>query len=236
MAKTYLDPEGLSNLIDVIKILIADGNVVNATGDGAAYTATVPGVSSLKNGITITIIPNKTSTATIPTLNVNGLGAKSIKQKLSLNTALTTEAVNESWMVANKPITLQYNGSVWTTIAPRASATDIYGTVAIDNGGTGADTAPAALVNLGAQAQHTPVTVTLPASGWTNNRQTVTVSGVTADNTVIPGPAPASHMAYAENGVYCSAQGKDSLTFTCDYVPDDDLTINVAIFKKGGAT
>lgn len=236
MAKHYLDPEGVSDIFEVVKILIesavADGNVVTATGDGAAYTATVPGVTTLKNGITITIIPDTTSTATIPTLNVNGLGAKNIKQKLSINTSLTAEAKNEAWMIANKPITLQYNGSAWTTIAPRASASDIYGTLAVENGGTGATTAEEALEKLGAQSQHTAVTVTIPASGWVDHQQTISVPGVTADNTVIPGPAPASHMAYAENGVYCSAQAKDSLTFTCDYVPDVDLTVNVAMFTR----
>lgn len=101
------------------------GNIVTASGNGSAYTATVPGVTTLKSGLVITIIPDTTSTETIPTLNVNGLGAKSIKQKLSVNTALTTEAANESWMVANKPVILQYNGSVWTTIVPRPKAEDI---------------------------------------------------------------------------------------------------------------
>ena len=79
------------------------------------------------------------------------------------------------------------------------------------NGGTGASTAEAALTNLGAQAQHSAVAVTLPASGWSSNKQTVSVSGVTADNTVIVSSAPANIKSYGESGVYSSSQAAGTL-------------------------
>lgn len=53
--------------------------IVNATStDGVAYTATAPGVTELTNGLALIILPNVSNTATYPTLNVNGLGAKKI--------------------------------------------------------------------------------------------------------------------------------------------------------------
>ena len=71
-----------------------------------------------------------------------------------------------------------------------------------------------------------PITITLPASGWSNNQQTVAATGVTADNAVTPSPAPASWEAA---GVRCTAQGADSLTFACSETPTEDLTYNVLI-------
>ena len=83
--------------------------------------------------------------------------------------------------------------------------------------------------DLGAQAQHAAKTATLAVASWSNNAQTVSVSGVTASNTVIVSPAPASHEAYAKAGVYCSAQASGKLTFTCKNVPSAALTVNVIV-------
>lgn len=73
--------------------------------------------------------------------------------------------------------------------------------------------------------------VTLSASGWSENRQTVSVPGVTGDNTVLVTPAPGSYVAYGEAVVYCSAQGSGTLTFTCGELPTADLIANVLIMN-----
>jgi len=73
------------------------------------------------------------------------------------------------------------------------------------------------------------ITVTLPASGWSNNQQTVTATGVTANNAVTPSPAPASWEAAGAAGVRCMTQGGNRLTFTCSETPTEDLTYNVLI-------
>ena len=125
-------------------------DIVAATGDGLAYTATIPNLTELKKGLVITIIPDKTSTATIPSLNVNGLGAKNIKQRIANNTSLTAAAAHDSWMIAGKPVPLMYDGSQWVTITGRPSASALYGIAPITSGGTGADNAEDALKNLGA--------------------------------------------------------------------------------------
>lgn len=76
----------------------------------------------------------------------------------------------------------------------------------------------------------TPTTMpTLVVANWSANTQTVTVNGVTASNNVIVAPAPASSADWASAGVLCTAQGANSLTFTCTQTPSNDITVNVAI-------
>lgn len=76
-------------------------------------------------------------------------------------------------------------------------------------------------------------TATLSASGWSNNSQTVTVSGVVADineqSITITVADKNSSLAWAENGLWCDAQGTNSLTFTCDSVPAESVNLRIAI-------
>lgn len=74
--------------------------------------------------------------------------------------------------------------------------------------------------------------VLLTAAGWADKAQTVTANGVTADNTVVVSPAPGSYTAYGEYAVRCIAQGSNLLTFACEYVPDDDIQVNVTVINK----
>lgn len=76
------------------------------------------------------------------------------------------------------------------------------------------------------------VTVVLSVSGWNGNAQTVNVPIVTADNTVIVSPQPASYEAYTENAVRCTAQGAGILTFACESAPSTDVTVNVTVINK----
>ena len=75
-------------------------------------------------------------------------------------------------------------------------------------------------------------TVTLTTSGWSSNTQTVTVSGVSADETaqlIMPVPALASQTAYYEAGILVTGQAANSLTFTCSTVPSSNLTVYVVM-------
>lgn len=116
--------------------------------DGVSYTANVDGVEELYAALTITIIPNKESASTTPTLNVNGLGAKTIRRRLSSNTATTVPSNDADWMAANKPITLQYDGTYWIADLPRTNASDLYGSVPMTKGGHGATDGAEGLANL----------------------------------------------------------------------------------------
>lgn len=82
------------------------------------------------------------------------------------------------------------------------------------------------------KAQHTAVTVTLSEAAWEGKYQTIyNIPGVTASNTVIVTPAPASHDAYGAAGVYCHDQGDGALAFTCGEAPTTDLNVNILILK-----
>lgn len=79
----------------------------------------------------------------------------------------------------------------------------------------------------------TITTVTLTAANWdsTAKTQTATVTGILADETkqlIQVMPAPASMTAVTAAGTYCSAQGADSLTFTCSTVPTEDIVFNIS--------
>ena len=76
--------------------------------------------------------------------------------------------------------------------------------------------------------------VTLTTAGWNASAktQTVTVTGVLADETkqlIMPMPAMASQANYAAAGIACTKQEADALTFQCQTVPTADLTVYVAV-------
>ncbi len=78
------------------------------------------------------------------------------------------------------------------------------------------------------------VKVTLTAAGWNSSAKTqsVTVTGVLADETkqlIMPMPAVASQNAYAAAGIACTAQAANSLTFKCQTVPTENITVYVAV-------
>lgn len=79
-------------------------------------------------------------------------------------------------------------------------------------------------------AAPTTISVSLPVADWVNDEQTVVATGVTANSTVLICAAPASASEYNTCGVLCTAQGTDSLTFTCTTTPSNDLTVTVLMF------
>lgn len=74
-------------------------------------------------------------------------------------------------------------------------------------------------------------TVTLASTDWVSHAQTKSVSGVTADNTVILSPAPASAAEYAQCEIYCTAQGNGTLTFECTTDPTNNVSVTVVILN-----
>lgn len=76
--------------------------------------------------------------------------------------------------------------------------------------------------------------VTLTVAGWdsTAKTQTVSVTGVLADETkqlILPMPATASMSAYTEAGIMCTGQASGKLTFTADTVPTAAIEVYVTI-------
>lgn len=178
-------------------------------GTGSAYTATVSGIESMEAGISFVMIPHTASTSQTATLNVNGLGKKTLRRPLSGSNSATTAPDTTNWLTANKPIRVTYDGTYWVADMPKPDVADLYGEVA---------SGPKA------------VTITLASGSWSSNTQTVTVNGILADETkqlIQVNPASASRTAYISAGIICSGQAANSLTFTCTTTPTSDLTVYV---------
>ena len=146
-------------LFGVTKNMInAGASVVEATSsDGETYSATVPGITELYSGLEVIIIPQVESTSETITLDLNGLGAKNVRLPLSSNTATLVMPEQPDYYTAGRPVKLRYdatwlnNKGAWVVAErQRTSGNDLYGSVPIENGGTGADNAADALKNLGA--------------------------------------------------------------------------------------
>lgn len=148
---------------------------VTTSGTGAAYTATVSGITALTKGANFIMIPHTTSTSTTPTLNVNGLGAKTI-QRLTSSNDYSAPGYNEGWLQSTRPVLVIYSGSYWYVQAmERPAAYDLRGTVPIASGGTGATTAEGALENLGITdliAQATAAGLKVETGSYTGNCST----------------------------------------------------------------
>lgn len=76
---------------------------------------------------------------------------------------------------------------------------------------------------------HKTSVITLGVNSWENNTQTVAVDGVKENNIVVVTYAVPSRDVYKKSGIYCSAQGVNSLTFMCDKIPTDNVSVNVMI-------
>lgn len=122
--------------------------IVTTTGTGESYIASVDGITALTSGISFVMIPHVTSAKTMPTLNVNGLGAKNIRMRISNSTVSTTPLSSENMLVANKPTRVMYDGTQWIIDIVRPNVTNLYGTLTVEQGGTGGKTAAAARTNL----------------------------------------------------------------------------------------
>lgn len=192
-----------------------DAGVYTATAsstDGIAYTATVPGIDSLTVGASFIMIPNKTSASTTPTLNVNNLGAKTVKRRLSnMSTTLQSGYAN-TWLSINKPITVVYDGTYWIVEGmPKPVGADIYGTVpqakADEKGNNIVDTyATIAML----QNMLPKVTTINLVTGWGGTSspyyQDVTLACCTETSVVDLQPTPTQLASWQDEGLAFSTQ------------------------------
>lgn len=144
---------------------------ITTAGTGSAYTATVPGITALASGVSFIMVPHVVSSSTTPTLNVNSLGAKNIKRRLSSISTSVQSGYSNTWLAKGTPFRVTYDGTQWIVEGLTKPATaDLYGTLSVEKGGTGSTTASGALTNLGA----------LPTSGGT-------VTGILSVNNTLYG-------------------------------------------------
>lgn len=75
------------------------------------------------------------------------------------------------------------------------------------------------IVGTASATKRREVTISLPLAGWADGEQTVAVSGMTAEATVIAGGGADGEPEYSGYGVACTAQ----------WEPDRDLTATAVI-------
>ena len=146
----------VDNMVFASKVASATSVIVDATSeDGVVYNATINGLTELKNGMEITIIPNIRSTSKTISLNINNWGAVAVRQPLSFSTFVATAPDRDYFLYENTPCRLMYHanytsGGIWLMAdKQKTSAQDLYGTLPIEGGGTGATTAAQAREKLG---------------------------------------------------------------------------------------
>lgn len=75
--------------------------------------------------------------------------------------------------------------------------------------------------------------ITLDDAAWVGDEQTVIVVGMTTTSSVFVSPVPAFMEDYVNAGIYCSAQGTDSLTFTKIGSISADINVNILAIEGG---
>ena len=160
--------------------------IVTTTGTGTAYEATIGGITELKAGVNFIMIPHETSSYAVPTLNVNELGAKSIRRKTSDGKVIATVS-SYNFFTKDKPYRLMYDGAYWMVMDySKPSATDLDGNIPINKIATSGSNAGKVLTTneSGIPEWQEPsggVTSTLPSCDSSNNGQFLrVVDGVPA--------------------------------------------------------
>lgn len=187
-----------------------DAGVYTATAsstDGIAYIATVPGITALTAGASFIMIPNKASTSKAPTLNVNVLGAKPIRRRLSSLTTSLQQGYSTNWIALNKPFTVVYDGTAWVVEGlTKTDGADVYGAVAqatADANGNNIAETYATIVML--QSLLPKVTTITLTSNWVGDAspyyQDIALSCVTETSIVDLQPTPEQLNSWQDDGI-----------------------------------
>ena len=221
------------------KVDIANGQyAVTTGGDGAAYTATVPGITALTAGVSFIMIPHVVSTSTSPTLNVNGLGAKNIRRRLTSIATAPQNGYTASWLGVGLPFRVVYDGTQWIAEGhDKPAGPDVYGTVpkaTADADGNDIVNTYATKVELQSYLPKS-TTISLLAASWTGSSQpysqVVTINGVTVNSKVDLQPA-AVQIVELQNAHIMLMTENDAGTITVYALgekPTSDYTMQVLI-------
>ena len=214
-------------ITDISQGSVADGSISTikldqTPGSEAVTSSTIRDgailTSKLGNGV---ILTSKLADGVVTDAK---LGASSVTTAKILNGAVTTDKIAD-----NAVTTAKINNA---SVTVDKLTTNAVSTVKIqDSAVTTAKIANSAVTyakTSGVQQQHSTTTASLSsgAKSWTVN-----VTGVTASNTVICTPAPASFAQWVDNRVRCTAQAAGKLTFTADTNTGAAITVNVLIMN-----
>lgn len=179
---------------------------VASSSDGVAYIATVPGIESLSSGASFIMIPDKTSASKEPTIDVNGLGAKTIRRRLSAITTSLQSGYSNTWISVNKPFQVVYDGNAWVVEGmAKPVGADVYGAVpqaTADASGNVITDTYATIAML--QSMLPKVTTITLASGWGGTAspyyQDVALSCATETSVVDLQPTPTQLASWQDEG------------------------------------
>ncbi len=156
-------------------------------------------------------------------VGANELAANAVATAKIVNGAVTTDKL------AGAAVTNQ-------KLASEAVGTDNLKSdllVPVSKGGTGSTTAEAARQQLGAQGLIQNSSFSLTVAGWTARTgggytQTVTVTGLTANSMFVASPSNEAGWKVAQDAnLFPPTAGAGTLTFTCEELPADAITVTV---------
>lgn len=217
-----------------------DAGVYTATAsstDGIAYIATVPGITALTAGASFIMIPNKASTSKAPTLNVNVLGAKPIRRRLSSLTTSLQQGYSTNWIALNKPFTVVYDGTAWVVEGlTKTDGADVYGAVAqatADANGNNIAETYATIVML--QSLLPKVTTITLTSNWVGDAspyyQDIALSCVTETSIVDLQPTPEQLNSWQDDGIaFTTLSGNGTVrVYVAGGKPSSTISVQVRI-------
>lgn len=210
-----------------------DGQILTKTAEGVAWEdAPEAGVTSFK-GRTGAVTPQEGD------YTAGMVGARPdtwTPSAADVGAVPTSRTVNGQELSQDISLSASDVGARPDTWTPTASDVGAVPTSRTVNGKALSSNITLTAGDVNAASPPTSTTITLPASGWSSNNQTVTVSGVLADESaqlIQPMPAVASQAAYYAAGILCTNQAANSLTFTCREAPSSDLTVYVVMQEVG---
>ena len=194
------------------------GQVVgfNASGNAQAQEAPAPLPSGGTEGQILTLGADGAEWADAPSTGVTSFKGRTgaVTPQSGDYTAEMVGARPSTWTPSAEDV-----GAVPTTRTVNGKALNANITLTADDVGA----APAIVLR----------TATLTTSGWSSNSQTVTVTGVVANNNAqaidVSPLSKTDADNWAQAGVWCTAQGANTLTFTCTEVPSANINVNVKI-------
>lgn len=130
------DSDNVSGLGDLIAgAQVLDKPVAATSNDGITYNATVDGIDSLYIGLSFIMVPDHVSASTTAKLNVNNLGAKTLRLRGTGYTATTIAPTAANWMALSRPVRVTYNGMYWVADIVADAVSDFtYGTADLTAG------------------------------------------------------------------------------------------------------
>lgn len=211
--------------------------VTASSTDGIAYSATVPGITALTAGASFIMVPNIKSDSTAPTLNVNGLGAKTLRRRLSSIATTTVSGYAKSWIAVNKPFSVMYDGTYWIVEGmEQPVGADMYGAVpkatADADGNVFADTY-ATIAKL--QSMLPKVTTINLLAGWGGTSspyyQDVTLPCCTETSVVDLQPTPTQLAEWQDAGLAFTTQSGNGIVrvYVAGGRPSSAISIQVKV-------